>query len=195
MQYQSYIFYKDFEMKYKLTSLKNFDNQKEIDETDKEEEILSLLTKNSMIDLSRNSRMDLSGITDNYGGSFGDFKDELDLIDDDLGIKAKKKLKEFIKILKRHLNMEDHPINIIISIFCHQFSHLIKNQIEAIISMKKKNETDIDKKIKNFSDLIVDELKRFIIKIQTSIKLFYCKAITLDFFIEEKDEFYNISKV
>ena len=192
MQYQSYIFYKDFEMKYKSTSLKNFDNEKERDETDKEEEILSLLTKNTMIDLSRNSRMDLSGITDNYGGSFADFKDEMDLIDDDLGIKAKKKLKQFIKILKRHLNMEDHPINIIISIFCHQFSHLIKNQIEAIISMKKKNETDIDKKIKYFSDLIVDELKRFIIKIQTSTKLFYCKAITLDFFIEEKDELINL---
>ena len=43
-----------------------------------------------MIDLSRNSKMDLSGITDNYGGSFGEFKEDLDLYEEDIGLKAKK---------------------------------------------------------------------------------------------------------
>ncbi len=194
--YQSYSFFKDFEMKYKSQCLNNIkEDIDEEDEIDKEEELLLSLRRNTMIDLSRNSRMDLSGITDNYGGSFGEYKEDLDLYDEDLGIKRKKKLKEFIKILKRHLNQKDHPINIIISIYCHHFSLMVKNQIETIIDMENKDENssiNIDQKIKNISDKIIDDLKRFIIKIQSTTKLFYCKSTNLDFFIEEKDELINL---
>ena len=104
-----------------------------------------------MIDLSRNSRIDLSGITDNYGGSFGDFKEEMELGEEEIGFKSKKNLKEFIKILKRHLNLEDHPINIIISIYCKYFSINLESQIKTFIDMKNKNEFDFEKKINFFS--------------------------------------------
>ena len=183
-------------MKYKSQCLNNIkEDIDEEDEIDKEEELLLSLRRNTMIDLSRNSRMDLSGITDNYGGSFGEYKEDLDLYDEDLGIKRKKKLKEFVKILKRHLNQKDHPINIIISIYCHHFSLMVKNQIETIIDMENKDENsniNIDQKIKNISDKIIDDLKRFIIKIQSTTKLFYCKSTNLDFFVEEKDELINL---
>ena len=192
MEYQSYAFYKDFELKFKSKSLKNIDNEKELEKNeDKEEALISSISKNSMIDLSRNSKIELSGITDNYGGSFDDYKDDIDSYEEDLGFRAKKKLKEFIKVLKKHLNMWDHPINIIISIYCKHFALALENQVELFLNMKNNN-NDFDKKIKNFSDLIIEDLKRFIIKIQTTTKLFYCKSINLEFFIEEKDELINL---
>ena len=192
MHYQSFAFYKDFEMKYKSKCLQNLERKTEKEEIDKEEEILNKISRNSLIDLSRNSKIDLSGITDNYGGSFANFKEEMELGEEDIGFKTKKKLKEFIKILKRHLNMEDHPINIIISIYCKYFSLNLANQIESFIDMKNKNEFDFEKKINYFSGQIVDDLKKFIIKIQTTAKLFYCKSINLEFFLEEKDELINL---
>ena len=120
-----------------------------------------------------------------------DFKDDPELYEEDNGMKTKKKLKEFIKVLKKHLNMWDHPINIIISIYCKHFALALENQVELFLNMKNNN-NDFDKKIKNFSDLIIEDLKRFIIKIQTTTKLFYCKSINLEFFIEEKDELINL---
>ena len=50
----------------------------------------------------------------------------------------------------------------------------------------------LKKKINYFSGQIVDDLKKFIIKIQTTAKLFYCKSINLEFFVEEKDELINL---
>ena len=148
MEYQSYAFYKDFELKFKSKSLKNIDNEKELEKNeDKEEALISSISKNSMIDLSRNSKIELSGITDNYGGSFDDYKDDIDSYEEDLGIRAKKKLKEFIKVLKKHLNMWDHPINIIISIYCKHFALALENQVELFLNMKNNN-NDFDKKIK-----------------------------------------------
>ena len=193
VQFQSYAFFKDFEFKYKSRCLRNIDNEKEIDKIiDREEELVSIITRNTMIDLSRNSKMDLSGITDNYGGSFGEFKEDLDLYEEDVGMRAKKKLKEFIKVLKRHLNMEDHPINIIISIYCKYFSNYLRNQLDELIDFKNTNNNLFYNKINLFSDTIVEDLQRFIIKIQTTTKLFYCKSVNLDFFVEEKDELINL---
>ena len=186
IQYQSFAFYKDFELKFKSKCLKNKDNEKDLEmEEDEEEALISVISKNTMIDLSRNSKMDLSGITDNYGGSFGDSREDLESYEEDLGYRAKKKLKKFIKLLKRHLNMKDHPINIIISIYCKQFSLVLQNEVENFAN----NNSDL--KIKNFTD-IIEDLKRFIMKIQTTTKLFYCKSVNLDFFIEEKDELVNL---
>ena len=186
IQYQSFAFYKDFELKFKSKCLKNKDNEKDLEmEEDEEEALISVISKNTMIDLSRNSKMDLSGITDNYGGSFGDSREDLESYEEDLGYRAKKKLKKFIKLLKRHLNMKDHPINIIISIYCKQFSLVLQNEVENFAI----NNSDL--KIKNFTD-IIEDLKRFIMKIQTTTKLFYCKSVNLDFFIEEKDELVNL---
>ena len=186
IQYQSFAFYKDFELKFKSKCLKNIDNEKDLEmDEDEEEALVSIISKNTMIDLSRNSKMDLSGITDNYGGSFGDSREDLDSYEEDLGYRAKKKLKKFIKLLKRHLNMKDHPINIIISIYCKYFSLVLQNEVENFSN----NNSDL--KIKNFTD-IIEDLKRFIMKIQTTTKLFYCKSVNLDFFIEEKDELVNL---
>ena len=89
MEYQSYGFYKDFEMKYRPKILRNFENELIDKKEDKEEELVSMISRNTMIDLSRNSRMDLSGITDNYGGSFGEFKEDLDS-SEDIGVNSLK---------------------------------------------------------------------------------------------------------
>ena len=188
IQYQNLAFYKDFELKFKSKCLKNIDNEKDLEmDEDEEEALVSIISKNTMIDLSRNSKMDLSGITDNYGGSFGESREDLELYEEDSGYRAKKKLKKFIKLLKKHLNMKDHPINIIISIYCKHFSLVLQNEVENFAN----NNSDIEKKNKNFSD-IIEDLKRFIMKIQTTTKLFYSKSINLDFFIEEKDELVNL---
>ena len=193
MQYQSYAFYKDFEMKYKSKCLRNVESDKnELEELDKEEELISLITRNSMIDLSRNSKMDLSGITDNFGGSFGEFKDDPEFYEEDTGLNAKKKLKKFIKILKKQINKDNHPINIVISLFCREFSRFLQNQLNIFENMKNKNEPNLEEKITSFSNMIINDLQRFIIKTQTITKLFYCKCINLDFFVEEKDELINL---
>ena len=191
MQYQSYGFYKDFEMKYRPKILRNYENELIDKKEDKEEELVSMISRNTMIDLSRNSRMELSGITDNYGGSFGEFKEDLDS-SEDIGVKSKIKLKQFIKVLKRHLNIKDHPINIIISLYCKYFSLYLGNKIDAFIDMKNRKENNFTQEIKSFSDEFIEDLKRFIIKIQTTTKLFYCKAVNLEFFVEEKDELINL---
>ena len=155
-----------------------------------DEELISKISRNSIVDLSRNSKINLSGITDNYGGSFGDFKDDQELSEEDLGVKAKKKLKIFIRILKRHLNSKNHPINIIITFFCQIFSSILDQQVE--IFSKNKNDANYKERIKSFSEEITEDLKKFIIKIQTTVKLFYNKSINLDFFVEEKDELINL---
>ena len=192
MHYQSYAFYKDFEMRYRPKNLRNCENELIDKIEDKEEELVSMVSRNTIIDLSRNSRMELSGITDNYGGSFGEFKEELDSSQEDVGLKSKKKLKQFIKVLKRHLNLKEHPINIVISIYCKYFSLYLGDKLKTFTDMKNGKETNLAQIIKSCSDEVTEDLKRFIIKIQTTTKLFYCKAINLEFFIEEKDELINL---
>ena len=79
--------------------------------------------------------------------------------------------------------MEDHPINIIISIYCKYFSNYLRNQLDELIDFKNTNNNLFYNKINLFSDTIVEDLQRFIIKIQTTTKLFYCKSVNLDFFV------------
>ena len=41
----------------------------------------------------------------------------------------KNKIKEYMEIFKDHLNIKEHPINLIIMIFIHEFEQYINNSI------------------------------------------------------------------
>lgn len=55
-----------------------------------------------------------------------------------------------------------------------------------------KGNVDLDTFISDTYDQVVKSLQKFILKLQTSLRLMYAKTINYQCFIEEKDEFINL---
>jgi len=100
------------------------------------------------------------------------------------------KVKKYIEIFRQHIVYKDHPINRVIQIFEKTWVKYIEKNILAI---KNDNESD---EAKANTNLLIDNLTRefqnFIIKVQVSLKLFYCRAINYSCFSNEKDELMNL---
>ena len=97
------------------------------------------------------------------------------------------KMKMYIKILRMHLEKENHPIKKIIN----KFKDLFGNQIILI--------SDVCKEIKNNDKLCIEkgmpaikQIQEFIEIIQVSLKLFYSKSVNFKYFSDEKDEIINL---
>ena len=114
-----------------------------------------------------------------------------DGIDTDSKYKTyRNKVKKYIEIFRQHIVYKDHPINRVIQIFEKTWVKYIEKNILAI---KNDNESD---EAKANTNLLIDNLTRefqnFIIKVQVSLKLFYCRAINYSCFSNEKDELMNL---
>jgi hypothetical protein len=169
--------------------LKDFD-KKSINEKDSNDENvvkqLKNLTYNENIQ-TNNSKIILTNITTNLGGSFNSNNlSEFTISDKTLYEYnlIRKRIKEIIKIFNTHLENKDHPITIIISIFEKYFSNYLRRKK---IVLKNNNYSGIQ----TFNKTIIEELHLFILKCQSTLKLMYSKSINLQCFSEEKDETIN----
>ena len=74
-------------------------------------------------------------------------------------------------------------------------NHSIKDENfteNLLVTANSNNKIDYNQYLHNKYNLIVDSLQKFILKLQTSLRLMYAKTINYQCFIEEKDEFVNL---
>ena len=188
-KYVSSAFFKEFELLTEPENLEiidknlNFNNDKEIDKDEILTNNLKQITYNdNMKDINfSTSKINLSNLTVNLGGSFNNEHS----IFDESGLEYKmirNRIKAIMKIWKRHLKNNDHPIRIVVSIYEKHFTHYIIEEKKKL----KKNE------IKNFNDDIIEEIHKFILKCQSTLKLMYSQSFDFLCLSEEKDETINL---
>ena len=188
-KYVSSAFFKEFELLTEPENLEiidknlNFNNDKEIDKDEILTNNLKQITYNdNMKDINfSTSKINLSNLTVNLGGSFNNENS----INDEVGLEYKmirNRIKAIMKIWKRHLKNYDHPIRIVVSIYEKHFTHYIIEEKKKL----KQNE------IKNFNDYIIEEIHKFILKCQSTLKLMYSQSFDFLCLSEEKDETINL---
>ena len=188
-KYVSSAFFKEFELLTEPENLEiidknlNFNDDKEIDKDEILTNNLKQITYNdNMKDINfSTSKINLSNLTVNLGGSFNNENS----IYDEVGLEYKmirNRIKAIMKIWKRHLKNNDHPIRIVVSIYEKHFTHYIIEEKKKL----KKNE------IKNFNDDIIEEIHKFILKCQSTLKLMYSQSFDFLCLSEEKDETINL---
>ena len=94
--------------------------------------------------------------------------------------------KKYIEIFHKHLKKPNHPFNFIIKNFCIIFSDYLEAKINILINLKNNSE------IKNIFEIIINNIQSFIIDLQTSFKLFYCRTIDYKYIKYENDEIINL---
>lgn len=212
-KYLSHIFFKEFERNTKpkcLQNILNSDygdsnnndyNEQIVEFNDLEENIINRLstihpdmtnagTKESLC----LSKIDLTGVTENLGGSFFSSKSQ-SFSSNDPGKNYKSvrnRIKYLVKIFKEHLSNKDHPITIAMEIFERHMSYVIGFEIGELKKQKEKNEANYEQNISDISAEIVEHIQKFIIKTQNALKLYYGAAVNLECFLEEKDELINL---
>ncbi len=102
----------------------------------------------------------------------------------------RKNLKSYLNIFKDHVLDYTHPINLISTKFTELFINFLSNKIDQInqIPVNKDFSTIALKNVEEVSGLI----QKFILKLQTALRLMYCKTINYQFFTEERDEMINL---
>ena len=106
----------------------------------------------------------------------------------DIKIKGKYnsyKIREHLNIIQRQLIEERHPINAIIK----QFSNFYKEYINDFLKIIKPNKTQ---KIEKMKHDVIKDIQTFIEITSVALKLFYLKTINYEFFVSERDEFFNL---
>ena len=135
----------------------------------------------------------LLNVTQNLGGSF--VNNENNNEDEDFAnLKYKHfrdKVKGYVYKFKQHILNRDHPINKVTQIFVKVW---VKYAEIIIKSLKEKNLNDnnIIKEINSVVEELTQELQRFVVHLQISLKLFYSRTINYAYFNEEKDELINL---
>ena len=97
-------------------------------------------------------------------------------------------IRKHINLIRRQLEKQKHPINIIIKRFAEIYSTYINDCYPYI--NQEKNEKE--KKLEDIKKEIIKDIQNFIDIIAIALKLFYMKSINYDYFDYEKDEFINL---
>ena len=100
------------------------------------------------------------------------------------------RVKMYLTIFKEHIFNHDHPINAIARHFIKVFSEYIDETLKLLEANKSNIDLYDFRLIK--SQEITKDLQKFIIKLQTCLRLMFCKTINYQCFIEERDEFINL---
>ena len=179
-KYLSEFFYEEFELENMPKCLYNETN-----------------LNNSTIKSQQKINLDNSNlnITRNLGGSFMNSPNNIEE-KNTINLKYKyfrDKIKGYINKFKQHIFNKDHPINRVTQIFVELW---VKYAEIKINSLKKKysdlnNKLNIDEINLVVNDL-TQELQRFVVHLQISLKLFYSRTINYSYFNEEKDELINL---
>ena len=158
----------------------------------------SIISLNNSININNKNVYNELDITDNLGGSYIDINlDSFDPNDPTFQYKMKRKtVKKYIKIFKEHIyNNHLHPINRVVTLFNKFFCKYINTNID---NYNKKLESqllvgeDFTNNIKKFENEITQSLRKFIIVMHCSLKLFYSTCINYKIFEEEKDDLMNL---
>jgi hypothetical protein len=158
----------------------------------------SIISLNNSVNISTNNGYNELDVTDNFGGSYLEMNIEnLDPNDPTFQYKMKRKnVKKYIKILKEHIyNNQQHPINITVNLFVKYFCKYINTNIDNFNKQLKNqflNEENFAQNINNFDNEITQSLRKFIIAMHCSLKLFYSTCINFVCFEEEKDDIINL---
>lgn len=184
-KFQSHFFYQEFFILTCPKQIKHFAKNNANDDSN----IIGYGNINSSTDDVKNSHLNLSN---NLFGSFSSVENSLIGSTDISGEyrKNRTKIGEYLKIFKQHLFTSSHPIFIIVGRFNYWFSSHIKETINFL--GEQKNEANYEQLLEEETSLIIEQIKAFIIELQIVTKLFYSKAISFTFFIDEKDEFINL---
>jgi hypothetical protein len=103
------------------------------------------------------------------------------------------KVKAYMDIFKEHVFDADHPINIVARHFKIKFSAYLEEKIKELHSLRNSEDIPDFNKICNIkTNVVTKELQKFIIKLQTCLRLMYSRTINYQYFIEEKDEVINL---
>ena len=131
-------------------------------------------------------------VTQNLGGSFMNSRSNSCYDLANLKYKLfRDKVKGYINKFKQHIFNRDHPINRVTQIFVKNWV----NYAKIIINSLKEKDLNDEKVITEISKVVNDltqELQRFVVHLQISLKLFYSRTINYAFFDEEKDELINL---
>ena len=145
------------------------------------------------------STINLTGVTNNLGGSFGSGTESESSNELSRENKSnRKRVKQIIKLFKSHLLSKDekgnyiHPIYILIKIFEKKISFVIRAKVEEMMEERETNENEYESNLNLLTQEIVRQIQKFIIKTQTACKLFYSSSCDLRCFFEEKDELINL---
>lgn len=200
-KFLSTMFYQGYEIDTKPGAIGKVNQEEAEEEEAEEEEVVGTnnnnndgyLTNKLMINLSNNitglSRIDLTKITDNLGGSFSsEINSNLSQIED------RYLVKKFIRLFKQHVLDDTHPINQVIHIFEKTLSYIIKEKIIELERLKNSDEEEGEYEtiLTDLCDEVVSHIQKFAIKTESALKLFYTEALNLQCFYEEKDELINI---
>ena len=135
-------------------------------------------------------------VTQNLGGSFGgnyfSSLEEIDLATLKYN-EYRNKVKKYILKFKQHIINKDHPINKVVRIFEKIWVDYAKIKINLIRqNYKDYNDKNNIKIINKQVNELTNQLQRFIVHLQISLKLFYSRTINYSCFNEEKDELINL---
>ena len=97
------------------------------------------------------------------------------------------KIREHINLIRKQLESinHHHPINAIIKKFAEFYSDILIKEFNSL------QNADI-RKIEKSKEKLVNEIKNFIEIISVALKLFYSKTVNYEFFVSERDEFFNL---
>jgi len=102
------------------------------------------------------------------------------------------RVKTYINIFKDHIFDPDHPINKVAKIFIRTFGNNIDDTLQELKKMRKSVSESFRNITEHRINQIIKQLQKFILKLQTCLRLMYSKTISYSCFIEEKDEFINL---
>ncbi len=133
-------------------------------------------------------------ITDRLNGSFVSINtDCLSFSDPTHEYKEyRNKVKAYINIFKEHVFDLDHPIHMVAKLFIKIFSIFLQGKIKELYSLKNLNDPEFNKTASITLKEATKAMQKFILKLQTALRLMYSKTINYQCFIEEKDEFINL---
>lgn len=104
----------------------------------------------------------------------------------------RQKVKAYISIFKEHIYDAEHPINIIVNHFATVFTNFINEKLIQIKSLVNISHKEYSNKLNELSQEITKLVQKIILKLQTTIRLMYCRTINYQYFIEERDELINL---
>ncbi len=103
----------------------------------------------------------------------------------------RQKVKKYISLFRMHIFDIEHPINIINKSFTKEFSSYLKDKIHDIISQNLQ-ENEVMQKASELEREVSNSIQKYIIKLQSSIRLMYARCMNYQCFLEERDDFINL---
>jgi len=100
-------------------------------------------------------------------------------------------VKKYINLFKSHIFDKEHPINIINKYFIKEFSYYVKEKIKTITADNHK-ESEIIMQALELESEVTNSLQKYIVKLQSSIRLMYARCMNYQCFLEERDDFINL---